>query len=480
MSDYLEEIYKEVRNCIDFDFTSNSNKPSHVANNLFRCCLGSKSKTSKIHQWMVVSSNVKQKNIKNSEDLLEEYKTIFDPTTTCEDIKALRSMLYEIYNQDNTIYPNENFSCATSSNFFTVKGAVNSEQKVGTFIFNILNKNINGEKSPAIELIKKALLENDDAISRVIIPFCKGIEQETTEEDDDDDFSWDNYKQVIRDSFDCLANNIKKMKLTDNSLLILQRFVSLSIFGALFYFININNIYENIDKPTPILLDLGTNSYSIIRASHECLIMAKKNIENFFVNKIYEILLPYNYQSDNDCLQRIESMPLNDEKVRDTLRRLFKTKLGSEDCVMNFAKAIQETIYTHKFKNCTPIEFIRTCLGMRNGFIGPKGNGAIKRFYPCKFIIENLIFSSVCFEDLEEGIELSEFGKILRSKYNIIFGVNNDSEYKELTEYEIRSNTPGDLLGDLHKNSIAFGDAVISLGLGKKYADGVTMIGWRL
>ena len=52
-------------------------------------------------------------------------------------------------------------------------------------------------------------------------------------------------------------------------------------------------------------------------------------------------------------------------------------------------------------------------------------------------------------------------------------------ECKILEENGLK-NTPGDILGDLHKNSISFAEIIISLGYGKIYADGVTMIGCDL
>ena len=180
-------------------------------------------------------------------------------------------------------------------------------------------------------------------------------------------------------------------------------------------------------------------------------------------------------------MNRINNMPLDDNNnvKRSTIERLYRN-YSSDNPLRGFSKALQEAIYTFEFKDCTPSEFISTCLGVRNGIIGPKGNNAIRRFFPGKFFIENLILFSVSYDDLNDGIELKQFGEILRDKYNILFGSNNDDEYEIMKEYEIHSNTPGDLLGDLHKNSQFFSEIIISLGLGKKYADGVTMVGWNL
>ena len=182
MPNYLEELCKDVSSFVPFQFTSNSNKPSHVANNLFRLCLEKKSRTTDIHQWFIVN-NKKKSSILNSEDLLKKYEDVFDPSTTSKDVKAFRSMLHEIFNQDNTIYPSEPFSCATSSNSFTVKGKVSAEQGIGDFIYSILKVKIDGHPSLAIKLIKEALNNNDDSISKLLVPLCRNINQEKIRDD---------------------------------------------------------------------------------------------------------------------------------------------------------------------------------------------------------------------------------------------------------------------------------------------------------
>ena len=83
-------------------------------------------------------------------------------------------------------------------------------------------------------------------------------------------------------------------------------------------------------------------------------------------------------------------------------------------------------------------------------------------------------------EELRDGIELKELGGRLIEKYSIIIGADSEREYNLLEKYNISQATPGDLRGDLSINAQKLADTYISLGLGKKYADGVTLIGWRL
>lgn len=64
--------------------------------------------------------------------------------------------------------------------------------------------------------------------------------------------------------------------------------------------------------------------------------------------------------------------------------------------------------------------------------------------------------------------------------YNILIGADAENEYSVLENCNVAQATPGDLRGDLSTNAQALADTYISLGLGKRYADGVTLIGWRL
>lgn len=79
-----------------------------------------------------------------------------------------------------------------------------------------------------------------------------------------------------------------------------------------------------------------------------------------------------------------------------------------------------------------------------------------------------------------EYCEQKELGEKLISAYNILIGADAETEYNLLAAYNIAQATPGDLRGDLSINSQAIANTYISLGMGKRYADGVTLIGWRL
>lgn len=81
---------------------------------------------------------------------------------------------------------------------------------------------------------------------------------------------------------------------------------------------------------------------------------------------------------------------------------------------------------------------------------------------------------------MPDGIELRELGELLRSQYYILIGTDTDKDYSLLDQAKIAQDAPEDLRGELASNARSIADMLITMGLAKRYADGVTIIGWGL
>ena len=101
-------------------------------------------------------------------------------------IKDFRFLLGEIFNQDNTTYPAYEFSVMTQSSHWMIKGRVSSEANIGDFLFSILSKQVEGQKSPAIEALQQALAVDTDDITRLVKPIIA--------------FPSENSKRIVRDT----------------------------------------------------------------------------------------------------------------------------------------------------------------------------------------------------------------------------------------------------------------------------------------
>lgn len=106
--------------------------------------------------------------------------------------------------------------------------------------------------------------------------------------------------------------------------------------------------------------------------------------------------------------------------------------------------------------------------------------GKYKHFLINSFFLETIVLSVVDTDDLFDGVELRDLGNALRETYGILIGSDSHTDYAMLDCCGIAGTTPEDLRGELSENSRAITDMLISLGLAKRYADGVTLIGWGL
>ena len=151
--DTLDRLSEEIiKDYLIFDPTSNSTKPPYIANGLFRYCTGETCNTRDVHEWIVSERRANSRNpdkVLSTADIIEKYKDILQKGNleNPENVKDFRFLLEEVFNQDNTVYPEYNFSVMTISSHWLLKGRINSEARIGDFIYGILCKEIDGRRS---------------------------------------------------------------------------------------------------------------------------------------------------------------------------------------------------------------------------------------------------------------------------------------------------------------------------------------------
>lgn len=473
--------------------TSNSTKPPHIANGLFRHCMGETCDTRDVHEWVF---NENAKNSLSSEEILSKYVELFQngANEKISNIKEFRFLLEEIFNQDNGAYAgakNYAYSVMTISSHWMIRGAVSSEGHIGDFLFKILSKQIDGKRSFAIDIIQKALKNDKDDVTSLVKPIIAFPSEKGKRNAmgvnyfDEIDISWDPCKQIIREGFDQLAKNVEIIGESKNSLLVLRRIINYSIFATFLYLIHCNHAIYGGEKP-PIVIDAGGDLESIKKASEQAYSSAKKAVEDFYANCIRkQLYTEIAEDSIEECKAWIEGMTFSssdrEDLIKPALKCYFESFCGEENSAIKaLSRALQIVLYTCEYKNSSPSDFCRV-LGVRSGLIGPKGNRAkVKRYLTNSFTLETITLSALSVDELKAGLELKELSERLVEKYNVILGANSEAEYELLVKNNIAQSTPGDLRGELSTNAQMLANTFISLGLGKKYADGVTLIGWRL
>lgn len=490
-NDTLKRIGESVcKDYLGFAPTSNATKPPHIANGLFRACLGETCRTTDVHEWLICEG---KKDAVSSERIIATYAQILErgQMEKPSNIKDLRFLLNEIFNQDNTTYPSYDFSVTTISSHWMVKKRVSAEANIGDFIFEILSKRIGGERSPAIELLRAALSNDTDDMTKLVKPIIAFPSEKEkrdiseVEYPDDNDIKWDPCKESIRHGFDQLSRNLIHIEENKNSLLVLRRLVNYAVFASLLYLIHGNSAVFNGNR-VPIMIDAGGDIDSIKKASEQSFTAAKKSVEDYYVNAIYHVIdedIPRD--TEKECKKWIKEMVFSsidtEESAKSAITSYFSSFCAEGDAPKYaLAKALQIALYTFEYKNNSPSDFCRV-LGVRAGLVGPKGNRAkIKRYLVNSFTLETITLSAVSEDDLTDGIELKDLSDKLVQDYCILIGADSDAEYSILERSNIAQSTPGDLRGDLSLNAQQLANTYISLGLGKRYADGVTLIGWRL
>ncbi len=476
---------------LGFTPTSNSTKPPHIANGLFREVSGIECNYEDVHEWMSVTER-KKNNPVSCEDIIEKYKDILwrGDKEDAANIKQFRFLLDDIFNPDHTVYPDYSFSVPNISSQWLVKGSMKSEAKIGSFIFDILAKKINGEKSPAIELIQKALSTDTDDLTKIIKPIIvfpsedAKIEKKEPDYPPDEDIKWDECKATIRRGFDNLTQNMIVLGENKNSLLVLERMVNFSCFAAFYYLINVNAV-QHSGTASPILIDAGKDVESIKKASEHCYSFAKTAVEDYYIASIDAILeTEVLHNNKSACEAWIQQMIFatepREKEITEALNSYFESFCEDGDNAIHaLAHALQIILYTFDYKNNSPSEFCRV-LGVRDGLIGPRGNAAkVKRYLVNSFTLETITYSILSTDDIDDGIEFKDFSRKATEAYNILLGADVDAEYSILENANIAQRTPGDLRGDMALNAQRIADLYISLGMGHRYADGVTMIGGR-
>lgn len=491
-NDTVNRLGNEVCNdYLGFTPTSNSTKPPHVANGLFREVSGEVCDYEDVHEWMSVTERKKKDPI-SCEMIILKYKDVLwrGDKEDLKNIKQFRFLLDDIFNPDNTVYPDYTFSVPNISSHWLVKGSMSSEARIGKFIFDILAKKIDGERSHAIELIQKALSVDTDDLTKIIKPIIvfpsqdakrnvKGVDFPA-----DEDIEWDECKTTIRRGFDNLTRNMINTGDNKSSLLVLERMVNFSCFASFYYLANVNSV-KNGGIPSPILIDAGEDIESIKKASEYCFSFAKTAVEDYYIASIDAILHKEVPRDDRkSCAAWIKQMVFSNETREREIIAAVNSYFESfcDDCdsaIRALAHALQIILYTFDYKNNSPSEFCRV-LGVRDGLIGPRGNRAkVKRYLVNSFTLETITYSILSGEDIEEGIELKDFSRKAKDAYNFLLGADVDSEYTVLEKANIAQSTPGDLRGDMAHNAQIIADLYISLGMAHRYADGVTIIGGR-
>lgn len=481
LKDYGNQVFTEY---IGYRPNSSSVKPVHIANGLFRLITGESYSVDALNEWIIRWKQGKE--IRTASDIREKYNEAFDETGFDDDeINKLRHFLNIVFNADNAAYPSANNTVLTISSKTQVRSSVSLESNINYFLYNLLTANIDGETSACIDLIKDCLNDENDDLSRVSSPLTN-FARKNSVDIKNNAFISDDVERRLRSSFDLLAINERR---SGNKLLSLERIIIFSCFAVINHLsskiLDISNSYNKHDR-VPTLFCADDSLGSVKYASEETLLITKLTIEEFFDKGLEEVLKKEGYDrfSHEEILDRINHLKMEDSSKRTTNRQGEDEKRKSyralylgfyeqdRDSYKAFIKATRFKLFADEYTT-DPTRFVIS-LGGRMALLAPRAQGGgRKRYSPDPLILEVLLYTIL---RSEQRLTLSDFGKVLWERYGIIIGANPEEDYENLTKWKVSQITPGDLAGELSINAEKIADVLISMGYGKRYADGVTVI----
>lgn len=481
LKDYGNKVFREV---IGYEPISSSIKPVHIANGLSRLVLGRSYNIDHLNTW---SKRYRQgKEVMTSGEIRDKYQAIIDNSVTDEEINKIRHSLELIFDADNSVTPSIKFSTLTISSMTHVTDKVQNEYNIPNFLMKILSAKINGDVSKCIPLLKDHLQNEQDELSRIAKPIVDYDSRSRSVDFEETNTTLGEVELRIRHAFDILAEN-EKMSFSQNKLLSLERIVLFSCFAIILHLsskaLDLSNNYDKNDR-FPIIFDADGTLESIKFASQESLALARLGIEQFFEKSLEVILIKegYNKYTHQETLKRIQEIPIadgqrkkNKEAEEDKRKNYEKLYLGFYEQNKNAFDSIVKATRFWLFAEYTtdPSQFISS-FGGRIGLLAPRAGGrGRKRFSPDPLILEVILLATL---KNNKTVSLSEFGEILWDKFGIIIGANPDKDFNYLKKWNISQNTPGDLAGNLIANAEKIADLYISMGYGKRYADGVTVL----
>ncbi|MGF7031244.1 hypothetical protein J2T17_002150 [Paenibacillus mucilaginosus] len=491
MANRLKEYGNQVLNdFIQYRPNSSSIKPVHVANGLFRLVSGESYTVDALNEWIIRWKQGKEVN--PASEIRDRYHDAFDENGFDDDeINTLRFYLNIIFNADNAAFPSANNTVLTISSKTQVRGSVALEAGLHSFLFRLLTTKVNGQSSPCLELIKEFLENENDDLSRIAAPLTKFARKKAHDQAAESDVHvLSGVELRLRASFDKLALNEMS---SGNKLLTLERIILFGCFAIINHLsskvLDLSSEFS-IDDRVPILIDADGELDSVKYASEETLVVAKLLIEQLFEKGLEEILSLENYDTftHEEILIRINDLRLEESSRRTSNREEEEEKRKSyralylgyyeqlRDPFQAFIKASRFKLFADEY-DTDPSSFIST-FGGRIALLAPRAQGGKrKRYSPDPLIMEILLLTIL--EPGRRGLTLSQLGQELWDRYGIIFGANPEADFEKLTNWKVTQNTPGDLAGDLAKNAEKIADTLISMGYGKRYADGVTFISLR-
>ena len=469
-----------------FKATSRSLKPVHLAQVLFSYSL------EYVYSPDLLFEFVEKPNKKPSEELDEEILQRIEFTHQVDDknqeLDEIRRTTRKVLANDNALYASQRGSAPTSTSDWFVTSPM-AGASVGQFHNEIIERSDGDLRERLIDQLQ----DHQDSVSVLFRPLLHEAERSEkpakpwTEPELGDAFEDGCIAQDFVEGYSTLGQHLKTVNGGGiNYPRDLRRVIKFSSVAFYLYMANRHNEIRSggPSSRVPIVLNYtGDRNNPVSAASLSCTETVQSEVQMASRLGVKEALKQSGYESldEDEILTRIDNRELldldrkSDSKIKkdyETFENMFVAD-PAESPFERLVNTVTDAIHHGRYKTYTPTDTVNT-FGWRAGILKPRGNRANeRRLQPDPEVLEAILLSVI---EPGEKYPLWQVCELLRERYGIIVG-GTEEDRPHLEEWDIAigaSTTERDPLSN--RNYEQFKDAVISLGYGQEFADGVTII----
>lgn len=462
-------------------------KPVHIANALMRSehqCVG---RMTVLEQLFVATlpKNSMDARINAVRSMLDSQRDRWGALGQSSDIKSsllmskVLPLIRTLLGTDGAAFGNSpEFSSFSSPTALTVTGDP-SDDGAGAFVHRLWGAHDASVRLPILDLLAElSSPEKDpaqmDDLSALLAPLVDSIKKRQpgmlTAEDLESGYS--PLEEALRSAANCLC--AYERKLNPNPIASLQRVVLLAALSVFMH--AATRAHERAGQPARILLlDASGDHYSAIaQASTRCVTQLINDACNYMVSVLDDLLTAQILDWPSAPLAAINSLfesfgqaPL--EATNPLARRIEEIVQDNTDLDDVRREVADELLRQAEGTSRRGLDGYLRLLGIRSGFLYPTQKNPNKRVNPADRTLEVLVASTI--DVSAQPMEYRDFLELLRQKWAIVVG--GRVEDAGLLAH-LGATVPVRLLSE---NSERFLSRLESLGLARRLADSVAVVG---
>lgn len=466
----------------------NKIKPVHIANALMRTehqCAGRMPVLEQLFE-ATLSRNSIDKRVAAVQSMLDSQQNRWGAFGRTQDIKSsplmteVLPLIRTLLGADGAAFGSSpKFSSFSSPTALTVTGDP-SDDGAGSFIHALWGGKDGSTRLPILDLLaeltspEKAPEKMDD-LSALLVPLVDSTRPRAVTAFAAQDMSggFSSIEQELRVAADGLY--IYEKKLRPNPISSLQRIVVLAALSVFMH--GATRAHERAGGPRRLLLlDASRDHYSdIARASTGCVAQLIRDASRYMISVISDLLTEQMatwhltpLAAVNGLLESVQQAPLEERSaLGQRMQEIVADFDDPEDVRREVADELLSQIEGNQRQG---LDGYLRLLGIRAGFLYPTQRNPNKRLNPADRTLEVLVASTV--DATQPPVEYRDFLEMLRKRWAIVVGGRAEDAM------DLDSSTGIKVpMRALRDNSERFLDRLESLGLARRLADSVAVVG---